>query len=228
MTVRSLSCIAAASIIATSVLAGSAALACEKGRCNTASTATAGKPLPLKKFTRKPVATSAVRTVKKKNGQSAKAAIARQAPIAVPAPNPDVVRETTGAATSAAAQLPPAAAQAFASYELARVRVVTPEDIDSAQLLSSTALAENAGALAADNATMIVSHNAVQVVSAEDVNVLDQQADSPVAVSLDTLSRDLAGNAPPSVDGDSWFSRLLVLLGSAFTAMAAVVRTFVA
>jgi hypothetical protein len=94
--------------------------------------------------------------------------------------------------------------------------------------LSSTALAENAGDLAADNATTIVSQAAVQVVSAQDLNDIDRRADSPAAVSLDALSRDLAGNAPPSADGESWLSRLLVLLGSALTAVAAVMRTFLA
>jgi hypothetical protein len=226
MTVRSLSSIATASIIAISVFAGTPASACEKGRCEqSAAQASPGKPLKLKKFARKPVATSATRTVKKKNGQYTKSKIAREAE---PAKAADPARQTTGAAENVPSKLPPAAAQAFASYELARVRVVTPDEIDSAQLLSSTTLAENAGDLAANNATTIVSPDAVQVVSVEDVNELDRRADSPAAVSLDSLSRDLAGNAPPAADDASWFSRLLILLGSAFTAVAAVVRTFFA
>ncbi len=65
----------------------------------------------------------------------------------------------------------------------------------------------------------------VQVVSADEINIIDRQADSPRAVSLDTLSRDLAGSAPSRPDGESWFSRMMIVLGSVFAAMAALVRT---
>lgn len=231
MTVHSLCCLAAASIVAMSAFASSAAAApaCEKGRCETTAQASTGNPLKLKNFAKKPAAAPASRTVKKKkNARSRTARQARPEPVETDAVKSDSVRQTTGSAVPASTQLPPEAAQAFASYELARVRVVTPEDIDSAQLLSSTALAENPGDLAADEATTIVSHNAVPPVGAEDINASDRQVDPPVAVSLDTLSRDLAGNAPTPSGSESWFSRLLVLLGSAFTAVAAVVRTFFA
>jgi hypothetical protein len=174
--------------------------------------ATETKPIKLKSFMRKPVATSATRTVKQTNGDYTKVAVKRRA-------------KTRGAAVTQpprpAETLSPAAAQAFAAYELARVRVVTPEEADGARRLADAAM----------NATTLVSVETVQIVSADEVNDLDRRADSPVAISLDSLSRDLAGSrsltvpAEPKADADSWLQRLLVVFGSAFTAVAALVRT---
>ena len=90
--------------------------------------ATETKPLKLKTFMRKPVATSATRTVKKQNGDYAKVAIKRRAKtssVAAPAVTPVTIS--------------PAAAQAFAAYELARVRVVTAEEADGARRLADAA-----------------------------------------------------------------------------------------
>ena len=128
--------------------------------------ATEAKPVKLKSFMRKPVATSATRTVKKQNGDYAKVAVKRRAKtrvVAAPAPTPVIMT--------------PAAAQAFAAYELARVRVVTAEEADGARQLAD----------AAANATTMVSIDNVQVVSAAEVNELDRRADTPIAVSLELV-----------------------------------------
>jgi hypothetical protein len=175
----------------------------------TSPPATEARPIKLKSFMRKPVATSATRTVKKQNGDYAKAAVKRR---------------TKARVVTAPAVMPvtmtPAAAQAFAAYELARVRVVTAEEAGVARRLAD----------AAANATTMVSIDNVQVVSAEEVNELDRRADSPIAVSLDTLSRDLAGSrnltaaTEPKADAESWFQRLLMVFGGAFAGVAALVR----
>ncbi len=171
--------------------------------------ATEAKPVKLKSFMRKPVATSATRTVKKQNGDYAKVAVKRRAKtrvVAAPAPTPVIMT--------------PAAAQAFAAYELARVRVVTAEEADGARQLAD----------AAANATTMVSIDNVQVVSAAEVNELDRRADTPIAVSLDSLSRDLAGSRnltaaiEPKAEAESWFQRLLMVFGGAFAGVAALVR----
>ena len=76
----------------------------------------------------------------------------------------------------------------------------------------------------------MVSVDNVRVVSAEEVNELDRRADAPIAVSLDTLSRDLAGSrnlittTEPRTEPESWFQRLLMVFGGAFTGVAAMVR----
>ena len=169
--------------------------------------ATEAKPIKLKSFMRKPVATSATRTVKKQNGDYAKVAVKRRAKtrvVAAPAPTP--------------VTMTPAAAQAFAAYELARVRVVTAEEADGARQLADA------------NATTMVSIDNVQVVSAAEVNELDRRADTPIAVSLDSLSRDLAGSRnltaaiEPKAEAESWFQRLLMVFGGAFAGVAALVR----
>jgi hypothetical protein len=171
--------------------------------------ATEAKPVKLKSFMRKPVATSATRTVKKQNGDYAKVAVKRRAKTrvaAAPAPTPVIMT--------------PAAAQAFAAYELARVRVVTAEEADGARQLAD----------AAANATTMVSIDNVQVVSAAEVNELDRRADTPIAVSLDSLSRDLAGSRnltaaiEPKAEAESWFQRLLMVFGGAFAGVAALLR----
>ena len=82
----------------------SPALACEPGQCAT-GTAEA-KPLKLKNHMRKPVASSATRTVKRADGEYRKVGLKRR-PKATPPPE-------------AQATVTPAAAQAFASYEVAR------------------------------------------------------------------------------------------------------------
>jgi hypothetical protein len=171
--------------------------------------ATETKPIKLKTFMRKPVATSATRTVKKKNGDYAKVAVKRRASARVAAA-PPVMPDT----------ISPAAAQAFAAYELARVRVVTPEEADGARQLADDAI----------NATTFVGIDNVQVVSADEVNDIDRRADSPIAVSLDSLSRDLAGSrglhtyAEPKAESESWFQRMLMVFGGAFAGVAALVR----
>ena len=178
----------------------------------TATQATETKPLKLKTFMRKPVATSATRTVKKKSGDYAKVAIKRRAKMHAAAA-PPVAPDTISAA----------AAQAFAAYELARVRVVTAEEADGARRLADAAV----------NATAVVSIDNVQVVSADEVNDIDRKADSPIAVSLDSLSRDLAGSrnlynlhasAEPKAEAESWSQRLLMVFGGAFAGVAALVR----
>jgi hypothetical protein len=180
------------------------ATACESGRCEVSAQAKATKPLKLTKFMRKPVASSATRTVKKQDGAYAKVAIKRRAKPRVAAP---VVTPET---------ISPAAAQAFASYELARVRVVTPEEADGARLLADAAAASTATVVGVDD---------VQVVSAEELNDIDRKADSPSAVSLDALARDLAVTTEPRAEGESWFQRMLMVFGGAFAAVAAMVRT---
>ena len=101
--------------------------------------------------------------------------------------------------------------------------MVTAEEADGARRLADATL----------NATTLISVETVQIVNAEEVNDLDRRADSPIAISLDSLSRDLAGSrslttpAEPKADAESWLQRLLVVFGSAFTAVAALVRTLV-
>ena len=95
-------------------------------------TAAPGKPLPLAKVARKPVATAAVRTTKTRNGNYVQ--VAYKHPVktgAATKPLEMPVRPVSAAATPAAEALASAAAQAFASvpYATARVRVVTPEDL---------------------------------------------------------------------------------------------------
>jgi len=196
-----------AAIVSAAALSVLPAAACETGRCENGAQTAVSKPLKLDNHRRKPVATSATRTVKKKNGNYAKAAIK---PRAKPQP-PQVTPET----------LSPAAALAFASYELARVRVLTPDELDGANLSTDAgATRETTGAA--------VSVDNVQVVSAGEVNFIDRGADSPRAVSLDTLARGLAANSEPKAEGESWLSRLLMVLGGAFAAVAALVRTLLA
>jgi hypothetical protein len=186
------------------------AAACESGRCEVGAQAKT-KPMKLKTFMRKPVANSATRTVKTKSGDYAKVAIKRRPKQRVAAtPAPPLTPET----------LSPAAAQAFAFYELARVRVVTPEEADDARLLADAAVLANS--------TKVVGVDNVQIVRAEEINDIDRKADSPTAVSLDTLSRNLAAATEPKADGESWFQRLLMVFGGAFAAVAALVRTLLA
>ena len=170
---------------------------------------------------RKPVATSATRTVKKKNGEYAQAASKRRPTQRVA----DTAAVAPDATTSAV--ITPAAAQAFASYELARVRVLTPEELGSASLTADFAAAS-------PNATTVVSVDNVQVVGAEKVNDIDRRADALRAVSLDALSRDMAVSRhlaespePKAADDSTWLQRMLMVLGSAFAAAAALVRTLV-
>jgi len=204
--IRALTACAAAGALLLAVPAS----ACETGNCETIveatpSQATPSKPLQLNSFKRKPVATSATRTVKKKDGAYAKVALkprTKQKAAGAPAMSP-VLPET----------ISPAAAQAFASYELARVRVISPEETSRI-----------ANAVAATD-TAVVTVDNVQVVGANEVNEIDRKADSPQAVSLDSLSRDLAGNAAAKVEEESWLQRMLVMLGSAFAAVAALTRT---
>lgn len=196
-------CAAAASL----ALPASLASASESARGQPAAQAAASKPLKLKKFMRKPIATSATRTVKKKNGNYAKVGIKRH--------------EKPRAAKSQVSpeNLSPAAAQAFASYELARVRVVTPEEIGIVDLQTNPA-------------ATTVGIDSVQVVSADEVNDIDRKADSPSAVSLDALSRDLAGSGlrdfaavvEPTAASNSWFQRMMTALGGAFAVVATLVR----
>jgi hypothetical protein len=201
-----------AAALCSSVLVGPAAAACENGRCNTGAAAAEAKPLKLKTFMRKPVASSATRTVKKKNGDYAKVAVARRAKPRVGAPVAPLTPEISAAA-----------AQAFAAYELARVRVVTPEEADNARQLAD----------AATNATKVLAVDSVQIVRADEINDIDRKVDSPAAVSLDTLSRDLAGSreqiipAEPKAETESWFQRMLMVFGGAFAGVAALVRVLI-
>ena len=200
--------ILAAAAACSLVLAGPAS-GCESGRCeNNAAAAEpkplGAKPLKLNAFMRTPVATSATRTVKKKSGEHAKVAVKRRAKPRVAAA-PRVTPAT----------ISPAAAQAFAAYELARVRVVTPEEADGARNLAD----------AAANSAAPVGLDLVQVVSAEEVNDIDRKADTPAAVSLDALSRNLAvAAADPRPAGETWAQRILMVFGGAFAGVAALVR----
>ncbi len=180
------------------------ATACESGRCEVSAQAKT-KPLNLKTFVRKPVANSATRTVKTKSGEYAKVAIKRRPKQrqAVPPVTPETIS--------------PAAAQAFASYELARVRVVTSEEADDARLRADAAVLSNSA--------RVVGVDNVQIVSAEEINDIDRKADSPSATSLDELSRNLAAAAEPKANGESWLQRLLMVFGGAFAGVAALVRT---
>lgn len=203
-------------LIALTAAAACSILAAPPSSAEPAAPAAEGKPVQLRTFMRKPVATSATRTVKKRNGEYAKVAVKRRPQAPPPA---------TATATPAA-PLSPAAAQAFAAYELARVRVVTAEDADSARFITDTPI-EAMSVLAVDN---------VEVVSADEVNHIDRQADSSMAVSLDALSRDLAGSrslaslynvgppGEPKAEADGWLQHLLVMLGSAFAGVTALVR----
>jgi hypothetical protein len=202
-------------------VAGPTQLAVPAAANEATAQATQAKPMKLKKFMKKPVASSATRTVKKKNGEytkpSTKRGAARSAATPVPASPPAPEKAIS-----------PEAAQAMASYELARVRVVTPETTGSANLLT-------------DPTSTIVNIDTVEVVNAEEINDIDRKADSPAAVSLDALSRDLAGSGgrdfaaiEPKIepraeshapDNDTWLQRLLTMLGSAFAAVTALART---
>lgn len=192
----------AATAIASCLIAAPAA-------AQTAAPSPGAKPLKLNSVQRKPVATSATRTVKKKDGEYPKVAIKRRA------------KKAAAPLSAVPESLSPAAAQAFAAYELARVRVVTSEEADGARNLAHAAI----------NAPTIVGIDQVQVVSAHDVNDIDRKAFSQTAVSLDALSRDLAGSrdnylsVAPKAEAESWLQRLLMLFGGAFTAVAALVRT---
>jgi hypothetical protein len=191
--------------IAAPALVATPANACESGRCEPGAQPAASQPLKLNSFRRKPVATSATRTVRKKNGEYTRVKTTR--PVKQ---NPQVTPES----------ISPAAAQAFASYELARVRVVTPEETNG--LIAEAAASMNGAA--------VVDVNNVQVVSADEMNDIDRKADSSRAVSLDALSRDLAGSrsltasTEPNAEDSSWLQRMLVMIGSAFAAVTALVR----
>ena len=85
-----------AAIVSTAALFAMPAAACETGRCESGAQASISKPLKLDNHRRKPVATSATRTVKKKNGEYATAAIKprakQQSPqVAVEIAEPDDV-----------------------------------------------------------------------------------------------------------------------------------------
>ena len=226
---RSVACAA----VVGALTAAAPILACETGNCVTgakaepSAQAAPSKPLTLRTHMRKPVATSATRTVKKKNGEYAQAASKRRPTQRVA----DTAAVAPDATTSAV--ITPAAAQAFASYELARVRVLTPEELGSASLTADFAAAS-------PNATTVVSvdnvqvDEAVEVADANEVNDIDRRADTLRAVSLDALSRDMAGSRhlaespePKAADDSTWLQRMLMVLGSAFAAAAALVRTLV-
>ena len=212
MTIRRLVCILTVCAAATGLaVTGASAAPCKGAHCKPEARSSQAKPLTLTKFMRKPVTAAATRTVKKMDGQYANVAIKRRSkrqPAALHAAAPQVAPET----------ISPAAAQAFASYELARVRVVTPGDDNGPALMTdSTAVASNT--------ETVVNVETVQVVSAEQVNDIDRQADAPRAVSLDTLTRSLAAsNGEPKAEGNSWFQQMLLMIGGAFAAAAAMVR----
>lgn len=200
--------------VCAAVMAGT--FAAGEATAEPATAAAEGKPLKLNAVARKPVASSATRTVKKKDGEYARVAGKRRAKrstVAQEAPPPAAVIATTG--------ISPAAAQAFAAYALARVRVVTSEEAESSRLIAD----------ASANGTMVIGVDQVQIVNANDVNHLDSKADTPYAVSLDTLSRDLAGSrnlgtaaVETRVDSESLLQRILVVFTSAFAGLVAMVR----
>jgi hypothetical protein len=219
-------------------------IACEPGRCETgteAKTKTASKPLKLKNHMRKPVASSATRSVKRNDGEYRKVAFKRRAKTSEK--TPEKTSEKAPAKTRAEPraevqpELPPispAAASAFASYELARVRVISPELIEESRLLAD--LVANSSAVADD--TTIIGIDSVQVVQSSEVNDIDLKADTPYATSLDALSRDLAGSRSlagthePKDDTGlqawlrNWLHQALLAFGSAFAGLTALVRIF--
>jgi hypothetical protein len=202
-------------------------MACEPGRCGTAAseakpdTRNSTKPLKLRNHMRKPVASSATRTVKRGDGEYRKVAIKRRAKPR-PEPRPEAPPE--------APAVSPAAAQAFASYEVARVRVVSPELMEEARLLADLVASRST---VADTSPVIGAEN-VQVVESSEVNDIDLKADTPYATSLDALSRDLAGSrsltsAQESKDDSehglqSWLQRARLALGTAFAGLTTLVR----
>ena len=94
------------------------------------------KPLKLKTFMRKPVAIvgdphreEEERRIRQGRGQAPRQKDPRRRRAATPAPR----------------YISPAAAQAFAAYELARVRVVTPEEAEGARLFADDAINDDHG-----------------------------------------------------------------------------------
>jgi hypothetical protein len=167
-------------------------------------------PLQLKKFTRRPVASAATRTVRKADGSYAKVPMKRRT-----APQPPVA----AAEPAASIDMSQAATQAFAWMAAAQVRVVSPNEVNEIDLAAD----------AAPVMTSVEVAPAVPVVRADEVNELDRQADTPTAVSLDRLNRTLGTAAAPP-DGDdtgSWFARMLAVLGGAFAAAAAAARLLI-
>jgi hypothetical protein len=202
--------------------------ACESGRCETVTEArTETKPLKLKNQMRKPVASSATRTVKRRDGEYRKVAIKRRAKTPT---------ESRAEAQPVLPPISPAAASAFVSYEVARVRVVSPELIEETRLLADLVAGNSA---LADDAT-VVDVDSVQIVQSSEVNDIDLKADTPYATSLDALSRDLAGSRSlastrePKDEGETglqawlrvWLHQALLAFGSAFAGLTALVRIF--
>lgn len=228
------------------VVLASPVIACEPGRCETGTEAktetntaskTESKPLKLKKHMRKPVASSATRSVKRNDGEYRKVAFKRRAKTSEKTSEKAPAKTRAETRAEAQPELPPispAAASAFASYELARVRVISPELIEESRLLAD--LVANSSAVADD--TTIIGIDSVQVVQSGEVNDIDLKADTPYATSLDALSRDLAGSRSlagthePKDDTGlqawlrNWLHQALLAFGSAFAGLTALVRIF--
>ena len=217
MTLRHLT--AGAGLIAALCLIAPPALACDGAQCPVepqaapavqaqpeAEPQAASAPMQLKKFTRRPVASTATRTVKKPDGSYAQIPMTRRAK-ARPAVAP--------AAPAAPVDMAETAALAFASLAASQVRVVAAEEINEIDLAADAAVVS----------TSIEVAQSVQVVGADEINELDRRADAPAAVSLDTLNRTLGqGAAQPEPESGSWFARMLAVLGGAFAAAAAAAR----
>jgi hypothetical protein len=204
------------------------AAACENGRCPTGSAE--AKPIKLKDHMRKPVASSATRAVKRADGEQKKVAIKRRAkPRGEPRTEP-ATKSATKPEAPLQQTISPAAAQAFASYQVARVRVVSPELVEEARLLAD--LVAKGSPLADD--TSMVGADDVKVVDSSEVNDIDLKADAAPAVSFEALSRDLAGSrtlpsesvsaAVSKETGESLLQRALVIIGSAFAGLTTLVR----
>lgn len=215
---------ASAALCAAAVLTTIAAPAgaCDTITCPSVIQAKPAKPLPLAKFVHKPVATAAVRTVKT-HVSTARQAKADPRPLAMPA------RPSEIAAKSPAERIPPAAARAYAStqvfgstpYAIARVRVVTPED------LSEINAKANAAAFAPApyaNNPPTTAYNGVKIVSADAINEIDLKADTIEPAALDAATPERIAGSDTGHGTTTLLQRMLVALGGAFATAAAAVK----
>jgi len=211
----------------------SPAVACEPGQCGTAAADV--KPLQLKNHLRKPVASSAARTVKRSNGEYRKVALKRRAK-----PNAEAQLLPPALAPDAAQAY---ASETFANYELARVRVISPELVEETRLIADLVAS---GSTLSDDTSMLGTQS-VLVVDGSEVNDIDLKADTPHAISLDALSRDLAGSRSVAstqasrVENEtslltsthtwlqtwfqSWLQRAQSVFGTAYAGLTTLVRT---
>jgi hypothetical protein len=224
MSIRTLAHVAVigAGTLAAVVLLAPPAAACDTAQCFVEPQVTAeppaqsetqsqpaGAPLQLRKFQRRPVASTAARAVKTRDGGYAQVSHTRRTK-----PQPAAVEAKP-------ADLPADAAQAFALHAAAQVRVVSPDEVNEIDLAADAP---------PEVTTKVEVLNAVAVVGSEELNEIDRKADAPRAVSLDALNRNLpsaAATPDEPADDASWFARMLAVLGGAFAAAAAAARMLI-